>query len=195
MAEQFCCDCEELNRKDEYKEWFSSETKYKCKTCWEYKKLTDPACRYFKPLKKDTGSYTPSGCFITTIVCNILGYEDDCELLTLLRDFRDNTLKANPEYIPILLQYDQIGPLISEGIQKEPNHDRLCLGLMTYFLLPCANAIKEGNIPEAVAIYQNMVVQLSGDFEIPITNISATQDYDLETIGKGRIRTPQTSGC
>lgn len=193
--QQYCCDCEELNRNDTYKPWFSDETKYKCKVCYEYKSLTDPACRFIKPLKKDTGSYTPSGCFITTIVCNILGYEDNCELLTLLRDFRDNTLKTNPEYIPILLQYDKIGPLISEGIQKEPNHDRLCLGLMTYFLIPCANAIKEGNISEAVEIYQNMVVQLSGDFEIPITSISASEDYDLETIGKGRIRTPQTSGC
>lgn len=59
---------------------------------------------------------------------------------------------------------------------------------MTYFLIPCANAIKAGNIPEAIAIYQNMVVQLSGDFEIPITDIQAPKDYDLETIGKGRIR-------
>ena len=139
--QQFCCDCKELNRNDTYKVWWSDETKYKCKICYEYKKLTDPACSLINPIKKDTGSYTPTGCFITTIVCNILGYEDNCELLTLFRNFRDNTLKINPKYISILLEYDQIGPLISLRIQKEKNNDRLCLGLMNYFLIPCANAI------------------------------------------------------
>lgn len=64
---------------------------------------------------------------------------------------------------------------------------------MEYFLLPCANAIKEGNIEEAVAIYQNMVIQLSGDFEIPFMNIETPENYDLELIGKGRILNPQVN--
>ena len=42
-------------------------------------------------------------------VLTILFTADNCELLTLLRDFRDNTLKTNPKYIPILLQYDKTG--------------------------------------------------------------------------------------
>ena len=39
-----------------------------------------------------------------------------------------------------------------------------------------------------------MVIQLCGAFEIPIANIQIPEEYNLEIIGKGRIRTSQTSG-
>lgn len=194
----FCCDCENLDRKNEYKDWFSGEIKYKCIACGDYKKLTDTACySNFKELRKDTGSYTPAGCFITTIVCNILGYDDNCELLVLFRNFRDTVLKTNPMYLPILVEYDIIGPLISMKIEKEKNHYGLALGLMNHFLLPCANAIKNENIDEAVEIYSNMVNYLRDEYELPLCNVNMlmNKNLDIETLGKGRIRETKPSGC
>ena len=193
MAYNYCCDCEYLDRKDEYTNWFSGDTKYKCKKCWEYKKLTDSVCSSFKEIKKDTGSYTPSGCYITTIVCDILGYNDNCELLTLLRNFRDNTLKNNPTYLPLLIEYDIIGPTISKRIKKEKNNYIFALGLMNYFLLPCANLIKAGDIEGAIEAYTNMVNQLKDEFELPTFQINVDGINDLENLGKGRIRQPKTS--
>lgn len=193
-SENFCCDCEELDREDSYKPWWTDETKYKCSICHKYKSLTDTTCNSFKEIPKDKGSYTPSGCFITTIVCNILKYDDNCELLTILRNFRDNTLKTNPQYIPLLLQYDQVGPIISAYIEKEDNNYEFALGLMRYFLIPCVHLIKSGDIEEAIAVYQNMVMYLNDSFDLPTIVINEEQEYDLETLGKGRIRfNPKTS--
>lgn len=193
MTYYYCCDCEHLNRKDEYKDWFSGDTKYRCKACWQYKKLTDSTCSSFKEIKKDTGSYTPSGCYITTIVCDILGYEDNCELLTVLRNFRDTTLKSNPIYFPLLIEYDIIGPIISRYISKEKNNYNFALGLMNYFLLPCANLIKNGDINGAIEAYTNMVNQLRDEFEIPHYSVNDNMQIELEILGKGRIRYPKTS--
>ena len=53
------------------------------------------------------------------IVVNVLGYEDNCELLETLRSFRDNYLKLNKEYIPMLMQYDNIGPIISNNLENQ----------------------------------------------------------------------------
>ena len=185
--EKLCCDCANLNRDDVCRDWYSGKETYRCKKHWKYVKLDDKACNSFAELRT-TGSYTPSGCFITTIICNILGYEDDCELLTVLRNFRDTILKANPEYLPILLEYDKVGPMISNKIQNESNNNVLCLGLLNYFLIPCVGAIKNNNIEEAVDIYQNMVMQLHDDYELPVIKVDTTESYDLETLGKGRIR-------
>lgn len=192
--DKLCCDCEHLNRNDTYKDWYTQKITYKCKEKCCYKKLDDHACSSFKELRT-TGSYTPSGCYITTIICDILGYEDNCELLTILRNFRDNTLKKDPKYLALLLEYDKIGPMISQGIHNEKNNDRFCLGLMQYFLIPCANLIKEEKIDEAVDAYKNMVMYLNDEFELPTIVIDMNEEYDLELIGKGRIRTTQTSEC
>lgn len=190
--ENKCCDCEHLNRNDERKDWFSSKITYRCKECWNYKSLDDKACSNFKD-KTNNNGYTPSRCYITTIVCDILGYEDNCELLCILRNFRDNYLKINPNYIPLLIEYDNIGPKISEEIKAEKNNYGFCLGIMTYFLIPCANAIKNEDIEEAINIYQNMVMYLNDEFSLPNITINLNNNYDIETLGKGRIRQIKTS--
>ena len=122
-----------------------------------------------------------------------LGYEDNCELLTVLRNFRDTTLKSNPIYFPLLIEYDIIGPIISRYISKEKNNYNFALGLMNYFLLPCANLIKNGDINGAIEAYTNMVNQLRDEFEIPHYSVNDNMQIELEILGKGRIRYPKTS--
>jgi hypothetical protein len=137
------------------------------------------------------GSYTPSGlpkCYITTIVCEILGYADDCELLSVLRDFREKYLKVHPEYLSLLLEYDHVGPQIAEGIRNEENNYKFGLGLLQCFLIPCVDEIKKGNYETAIEIYTNMVNYLKDEFEIPSYTIPENVEYDLETLGKGRTR-------
>ena len=51
----------------------------------------DDSCKhYFK-----RGDYR-SDCYITTIVCEILGYDDDCFVLNSLRNLRDNYIQVPP---------------------------------------------------------------------------------------------------
>ena len=58
-------------------------------------------------------SDSSGGCFITTIVCNVLGKSDDDKVLNNLRYFRDNVLKKDECYRYILIDYDNIGPVIA----------------------------------------------------------------------------------
>lgn len=193
--EVFCGECAHLDHSN--KERYGN--KYYCNYQRKYVELTDKGCYKFmkdpSKCKTKNGSYRPAGCFITTIVCNILGYEDDCELLALLRNFRDNTLKTDPQYLHLLIEYDKIGPLICSGIRCESNRKAFCLGLLKYFLIPCVNAIKEGNNEEAIEMYKNMVIYLTDEFNLPPVIINPEEYYDLETIGKGRIRTSKKSEC
>lgn len=195
MAE-ICGECLYLdfNNKDGY----SSKDKYYCNEMHRYVEPTDRACRYYSYDKshnndKNKGGYQPSGCYITTIIVEILGYEDNCEVLNILRNFRDTTLKTNIDYLPLLFEYDKVGPIICEHIRNEKNNERFCLGLLQYFLIPCVQAIKEEKTEEAISIYQNMVMYLNDIFDLPSIEIKAPESYDLETLGKGRIRQIKTS--
>ncbi len=184
--DKMCCDCEFFDRNQKTSDWFSGKEKYKCKKDGDYYKLDNPSCYRFE--KKKTDGYTPSGCFITTITCEVLGYEDNCELLTVLRNFRENYLKKDSKYLPLLLQYDQIGPIISNNIFAREDKYPLCLGLLIDYLIPCANLIKEGNFEFAVNIYVNMVTKLQEEFGIDWIKADLGADYDIETLGKGRSR-------
>ena len=187
MAQEICAQCVHLEWNN--KEKYSSVERYWCKELHRYKE-TEDKCRYFvlDKSQKNTGGYKPGGCYITTIVCDILGYEDNCELLEVLRNFRDNYLKLHVEYLPILFEYDKIGPLISEHILKEKNNYPFALGLMKYFLIPCANKIKEENYDSAINIYKNLVIYLNDEFNLPNIVIDTNEEVDLKVIGKGRVR-------
>jgi len=177
------------------KEKYSSRDKYWCKDKKRYVEPTDTSCDYFLKdrSKPNDGGYTPSGCYITTIIVDILGYEDNCEVLNVLRNFRDNVLKTNIKYLPLLFEYDIIGPIICEYIKSEKNNEQLCLGLLKHFLIPCVNLIKENKFEEAVEVYRNLVLHLRSNYEIILTDIIIPDDYSIEDIGKGRIRQPKTS--
>jgi len=167
------------------------DNSYWCSELKKYVKPTDYSCRYF--VQDKSQKVESSGCYITTIVCDILGYEDNCELLQLLRKFRDTTLKTNAEYLPLLFEYDTIGPVISECIKNEKNNDVIALGLLKHFLLPCAKLIKEEKIEEAIDVYKNMVTYLHDEFNLSYMDIVIPKEFDYETLGKGRIRNLKTS--
>ena len=65
------------------------------------------------------------GCFITTVLCNILDLPDNHETLNTLRSFRDNVLKKDKSYKEILMIYDGIGPMVAEAIiNDEKKHEK-----------------------------------------------------------------------
>ena len=104
------------------KEKWTSKDRYWCRERRRYVETTDRACNYAmedKSKNSNTG-YTRAGadCYITTMVVDILGYDDNCELLQTLRSFRENYLRTHIEYLPLLVQYDVVGPLISKYIKK-----------------------------------------------------------------------------
>lgn len=159
-----------------------------CSKKGKYLKPTTTACSSFEKNNIKEG-YQRAGCYITTIVCNILGYPDDCELLVVLRNFRENYLKQNSEHLPLLIEYDQIGPIISNNIMNDPDAKISAIENTRNFLIPCVQAIKNGNYTEAIEIYKSMVLLLKLKYGLLRTPVDYTIEEPMEALGKGRIRT------
>jgi len=189
-----CGECLKLDWNN--KEKYSSKDKYYCNEMRRYVEPTDRACRYYSYDKnhnqKDDGGFKQSGCSFSMIVRDILGFSDNCELLNLLRSFRENILKKNKQYIPILLEYDQISPMICEKIEEHDNKYRFSLEFLQNFLLPFGYAFKSNEIENALSIYQNMFGFLKSTFGFNDIQVNTAVEYNLETLGKGRIRQPKT---
>lgn len=102
---------------------------------------------------------TPSrgGCFITTAICDTMQLPDDCEYLTLLRDFRDNVMRKNDRWSRLVDQYYEIAPDIVARINIRPDRAQIYLTLRDDFLLPCVENIKQGYHSEAIILYREMV--------------------------------------
>lgn len=179
-----CGDCEYLNMND--CRWGD---RFYCSKIGKYISPNNSACSNLVLRNKKDNGYQRSGCFITTVVCNILGYDDDCEVLYLLRNFRDNFLKPNPTYHYILQEYDQVGPIISEAILHEDNPVLIAKELLQEYIIPCTLEIKNGNYASAFWTYTLMVMLLKNRYNLNNIPINIMYDTPIEDLGKGRIRT------
>lgn len=188
--EKKCSNCFHLNPGDE--KWGGQ---HYCTKCKKYTEDSDH-CNDFldkeevlKKVNKSSGDgYQRAGCYITTIICEILGYPDDCEVLQVLRGFRENVLKMDASYLPILYEYDQVGPVIAEAIRMEAQNKRLAMELLQDFLIPCTLAIKSGSYDEAITIYTNMVNMLKSRFGLVDTVVDYSIEIPFEDLGKARCR-------
>ena len=59
-------------------------------------------------------------CFITTAVCLTMGKPDNCEELTLMRSFRDEWLRDQPDGEALIADYYKTAPGIVEKINQQP---------------------------------------------------------------------------
>lgn len=111
MAYYQCIDCKYYNENDlnRYGEGYCTER------CHYYPK-SDIACNRFE---RRTDYQGRSNCFLTTAICNIFGFEDNCIGLETLRYFRDNYLVNDQKYHSLLAEYEVIGPIISSKMQND----------------------------------------------------------------------------
>ena len=145
-----CIDCTWLDPND--KRWGDCY----CKKNRYYVDPASASCRHFD--KKSSSATSP--CYLTTAMCNILGHEDDCEILNTLRGFRDNYMKNTPECLPLLEDYDTVGPIISERLHSDENRV-LSANIMLYFFIgPAINCINNEDYDTAIEIYKDMTISL-----------------------------------
>lgn len=127
-------------------------------------------CRDFNydecPIYRHTES---SGCFITTVACEILGLPDNHEVLNTLRAFRDNVLQKNKEYAEVLKIYDVIGPIVAYSIKKDKNSEQLASELYNTSLLPIVEEINNNNYARAIKHYLYMTLSLISEYNLRTT--------------------------
>jgi len=85
-----------------------------CTERCQYYPKSDRRCNRFE----NKPDYVPT-CFLTTAICDMLGMEDNCYGLNVMRNFRDNILVNDSRYYPLLAEYEVVGPIISENMYND----------------------------------------------------------------------------
>lgn len=193
--ENYCAACTYLGEEADYNGRFFCNKKY------ERHYACDPKCSRFCEAYSRSNSarenmYDNSkshlnggGCYLTTIMCQLLGYEDNNYYLNTLRYFRDNVLQTNPNYLPLLLTYDVIGPIISKKLARDKNGKEIANTFFNNYIAKAVMAIEENKNQTAINIYIAMTYALAEKYQVQISNIGVNIDnIDTSTLGHGKAR-------
>lgn len=97
-------------------------------------------------------------CYITTATAEQFGWDDDCRVLTVMRDFRDNVMEKNAEWSGDIETYYAVAPHIVRALEDDPKAYR---DLWEKWLRPGVSAAASGNNDRAYKIYRGMVEHLA----------------------------------
>lgn len=165
-----CIDC------DEYYIDLVKNNKFYCTKMKRYVKINEPSCNtYF--IKRDKNRPLESrrnSCYITTAVVDILGYEDNCKTLEDLRSFRDNYMKKHEKYLPLLKEYDIVGPLICEKLEQDENKQKIANFILNIFIKESLEAIKDKEYDAAIHTYENMTYYLMDIYDLDMSLLENT---------------------
>ncbi len=101
-----------------------------------------------------------SRCFITTAVCLSLGKPDNCEELSVMRSFRDDWLRNQPDGESLVADYYSTAPGIVKQIDQEADRKNIYKTIYEDYILPCINHAKAKDYAESKTIYISMVNSL-----------------------------------
>lgn len=146
-----CGECKFLDMSD------SRYGDYYCSIDHKYYSTSRIACnRDFQ--KRESSS--SGNCYITTAVCHLIGYNDNCFILNKLRNFRDNKMKKDVDCYAMLKEYDVVGPEIVKSMHIDPNKRLVAAALLTKYIIPAVNSIVNNNDTMAIETYVNMTQAL-----------------------------------
>lgn len=134
-----------------------------------------------------------SNCFITTVVCDVLGMDDNSFYLEMLRKFRKEYLQKRPEGLKILEQYDTVGPIVASCIMNDANREEVAKNVFINSIIPVVNDLCEEKNIEAINKYINMTNSLIAKYGLEILTISvpgvSLYDYndDRTLMGHGNF--------
>ena len=177
-----CNDCLKMDLSDRNR--YDNNEAY-CNVYHRYININDRACCYEHFIyDENRRNNTSSGCYITTTMCNVLGFDDNCDYLNKLRNFRENYIKQDINLYPILFEYDIIGPSISKSIYNDPKKKKVCLCLFKNYIIPIVNLIDTSEYNDAICKYQEMTNNLKILYGL---NMEVKEyNYNIKTLGKAR---------
>ena len=136
---------------------------------------------------KNSQSHSSSGCYLTTIMCQILKYPDNNFYLNVLRGFRDNIMQKDQKYLPLLMMYDYAGPMIAYELSKDHDRFEIANSFFNIYITKAVLAIGEQKFETAVNIYKSMTEELGKRYNISINLVTPkTTTDDITTLGHGK---------
>lgn len=173
--ESYCASCTYLGEKEDCGKYW----------CEAYRRSNSSRENMYNISARSSGG----GCYLTTAMCNILGYPDGNYYLQTLRTFRDTVLKLDVKYLPLLLSYDVIGPQIAFRLSNDTEKEKIAKTLLNQYISKAVKAIEEKKYAEATNIYVAMTHTLAKKYNIDtrIVTIDST-NIDIKELGHGRAR-------
>lgn len=175
--------------------------KFPCEKKYERHLAIDPECdRFCTAYSRDYDSiknaqrysidHSNERCYLTTMLCDILGMEDNNKYLFAMRCFRRNILQNDPKYKRLLVEYDIVGPKIAEALNNDPLKEQIAHKYFKYSIIPIINNINNNNINLAVEMYKSMTNYLKGFYGLGGLNATNLQidSADIKSSGHGKYK-------
>lgn len=193
-----CANCTFLDPDKCYEPW---DKRYWCEEHHEWKYADEEACyRYCSSYNRSESvanslisasreSQSSSGCYLTTITCQLLGLPDNNMYLQTLRSFRDEVMHKELKYFGILVQYDVLGPKISRFLSNDPDGKLIAEKTFEYCIKPVVSNIIKKRYDEAIEIYTNMTEKLLEYYRIKTETVTQQMidSMDIEKSGHGKL--------
>lgn len=197
--ESYCAACTYLGERcDSYGKYWcerKGEDHYACDPkCYNFTEAYSRSTSARENMYENSRSHSSGGgCYITTAMCDILGYKDNCYHLQILREFRDNVLKKNRKYWSLLIAYDIIGPTISTNLKNETCKLSIAKVLFEQYISKAVTAIENKDTETAIAVYTDMTQKLANLYGIDANTIIIDAQNmkvkDTSTLGHARKKT------
>ena len=179
-----CGGCEIVNSQKIYCQEYGTYYYVDDKLNEEYR--NEMCRRYYSGIPKPERLSGGGGCYITTMVCNLLGYDDKCPTLEVLRSFR-KLMQKDSKYKETLYEYDTVGPKISERLQNDPMNKEIATGFFNAYIDPTARLVAAGEYDRAVSKYKKMTNILREYYGIQKEE-NIPSDYDHTQGGHGIVK-------
>ena len=144
-------------------------------------------CKRYRYGTPSVGSAPSSPCYITTIVCDILGLDDECVALQELRVLRDKVMQQNPKYKELLFEYDTVGPKIAKCLREDKDRQDIAMRVYNESIFPTATLVASKEYEKAVAKYSSMTTALKKYYGIE-ADTKGIESYDYTTGGHGKVK-------
>lgn len=175
--------------------------KFYCEKKWERHLATDTECGNFcKAYNRDnssirnaieySNSHTSGGCYLTTMICNILGLPDNNSYLNTIRNFRNNTLQKDIRYKSLLVEYDIIGPKIAKALENDPMKISIARAMFSKYIEKIIIFINIGKLNDAITNYIEMTNSLKYLYKLENENITQLkiENADINKSGHGKYK-------
>lgn len=197
MNNNNCSDCTYLNTNDpnDNKEYWCEKRlerrSAKCAKCDRFTEAYRRSNTERQSYEDFSNSNSSSPCFLTTMICRLLNYEDDNIYLNTMRSLRSDVLQKNEKYKPLLVEYDIVGPIIAKRMYEcylNVPFDTIKLVKLYFenFIKPICNLIDSKKYIQAINQYKVMVLELESIFSInqTITTLEC-ENADINKSGHG----------
>ncbi len=173
--------------------------KFPCEKKWESHLATDPECdRFCTAYDRDYNSIknawrysnehaSSGGCYLTTMLCNILKMPDNNVYLETMRKFRKDVLQKEEKYKSILVEYDIIGPKIADALNNDSQKETIAKKYFDSYIPAIIYNINNKNYDSAVFIYKTMTNLLKSFYGLNNINVTTLEieNADIKKSGHG----------